>query len=126
MAHQCHQCLLEDELVLAVTDRYQGDLKLAAEFLHTKPRNISRWMPKIAERQEARRADAVWRLPRRIVGEWVRETPHLQESPLVVQENMLLSHVTTQCSEASVASRARIMGVSVPTYQKRLQQVSDG
>ena len=117
---------LEDELVLAVTDRYQGDLKLAAEFLHTKPRNISRWMPKIAERQEARRADAVWRLPRRIVGEWVRETPHLQESPLVVLENMLLSHVTTQCSEASVASRARIMGVSVPTYQKRLQQVSDG
>jgi DNA-binding NtrC family response regulator/PAS domain-containing protein len=116
---------LEDELVLAVSDRYQGDLRLAADFLHTKPRNISRWMPKIADRQAARRADPIWRLPRRIVGEWVRETPHLSESPQLILENMLLSHVTTQCTNASVASRAKIMGVSVPTYQKKLQQISD-
>lgn len=116
---------LEDELVLAVSDRYQGDLRLAADFLHTKPRNISRWMPKIADRQEARRADPIWRLPRRIVGEWVRETAHLPESPQLILENMLLSHVTMQCADASVASRAKIMGVSVPTYQKKLQQISD-
>ena len=116
---------LEDELVLAVSDRYQGDLRLAADFLHTKPRNISRWMPKIAGRQEARRADPIWRLPRRIVGEWVRETPHLPESPQLILQTMLLSHVTVQCADASVASRAKIMGVSVPTYQKKLQQLSD-
>jgi DNA-binding NtrC family response regulator len=116
---------LDDELILAVSDRYQGDLRMAAEFLHTKPRNISRWMPKIADREAARRADPIWRLPRRIVGEWVRETPHLSEAPQLILENMLLSHVTMQCTDASVASRAKIMGVSVPTYQKKLQKTSD-
>ncbi|MEH6580628.1 MAG: sigma 54-interacting transcriptional regulator [Halioglobus sp.] len=113
---------LEDELVLAVTDRYQGDLKLSAEFLHTKPRNISRWSPKIKERQEQRNSASVWRTPRRLIGEWVRETPYLSEPPQQLLQNMLLAHVTRQCSAEKIAIRARIMGVSVPTYQKRVQQ----
>ncbi|MEH6593023.1 MAG: sigma 54-interacting transcriptional regulator [Halioglobus sp.] len=114
---------LEDELVLAVTDRYQGDLKLSAEFLHTKPRNISRWSPKIKERQEQRNTASVWRTSRRLIGEWVRETPYLSEPPQQLLQNMLLAHVTRQCSGEKIAIRAKIMGVSVPTYQKRVQQL---
>ncbi|MFK8047250.1 MAG: sigma 54-interacting transcriptional regulator [Halioglobus sp.] len=114
---------LEDEVVLAVLDRYQGDQRLAAEFLHTKPRNIGRWMPKILARQEERNASPIWREPKRFVGDWVRETPRLSEPPQQLVENMLAIHVAKQCVDAKVAVRAKIMGVSVPTYQKRLQNV---
>jgi DNA-binding NtrC family response regulator len=113
---------LEDELVLAVLDRYRGDLRRSAEFLFTRPRNISRWMPKILARQEERNESVAWREPRRVIGEWVRETPYLAESPQEILQKILLSHVASQCAGASIATRAKIMGVSVPTYQKRLQE----
>ena len=116
---------LEDELVLAVTDRYPGDLRRSAEFLFTRPRNISRWMPKIMARQEERNESLLWREPRRFIGEWVRETPYLGKSPQLILQKILLSHVTSQCAGASIATRAKIMGVSVPTYQKRLQESLD-
>ena len=51
---------VEDELVLAAVDRYRGDLRRAGEFLHTKPRNVSRWLPKIAAREGERSASALW------------------------------------------------------------------
>lgn len=114
---------LEDELILAVSDRYQGDQRLAAEFLHTKPRNIGRWMPKILSRQEERNNSPVWREPKRFVGEWVRETPRLSEPPQQIIQNMLAAHVAEQCADTKISIRAKIMAVSVPTYQKRLQGI---
>jgi DNA-binding NtrC family response regulator len=116
---------LEDELILASLDRYQDDQRMASEFLHTKPRNIGRWLPKIIERQEERNSSPIWREPKRFVGEWVRETPRLSEPPQMIVQNMLAVHVAKQCANAKIAVRAKIMGVSVPTYQKRLQSIME-
>lgn len=116
---------LEDELVLATLDRYQDDQRMASEFLHTKPRNIGRWLPKIIERQEERNTSPIWREPKRFVGEWVRETPRLSEPPQQIVQNMLAVHVAKQYADAKIAIRAKIMDVSVPTYQKRLQGILD-
>ena len=52
-----------------------------------------------------------------------RETPRLSESPQELVENMLAAHVAKQCADAKIAIRAKIMAVSVPTYQKRLQGI---
>jgi DNA-binding NtrC family response regulator len=113
---------LEDEVVLAVCDRYGNDLRGAADFLHTRPRNISRWLPKIQSREEQRAGSNLWQEPRRLVRDWIREAPQLPEPPLQLIENVLMGHVLEQGQELSVADRARIMGVSVPTYHKRLQE----
>ncbi|MCB1678847.1 MAG: sigma 54-interacting transcriptional regulator [Halioglobus sp.] len=111
---------LEDELVLATRDRYRGDTAGAARFLHTRPRNISRWMHAIESRAAQRSASALWREPRRLIRAWVHESPAPSESPLLQLQAMLMSHVTGQAGHLSVAQRARIMGVSTPTYNKRL------
>jgi hypothetical protein len=94
----------------------------AAEFLHTKSRNVSRWLPKIQSREEKRNSSALWQESRRLVKQWIREAAQLSESPLQLAQSMLLSHVTKQGQSISVADRARIMGVSTPTYHKRLQE----
>ena len=36
----------------------------------------------------------------------------------------MLYEVITQCGERKVAERALIMGVSIPTFQKRLQELA--
>ncbi len=117
---------LWDEVVLAAIDRYSGDLPRAGEFLVTSSRNLSRWQPKIGER-EARRADSVhWREPRRLVPDWVREMP-LQERPLRdLSLALLLPQVEHQGAALTLAQRAEIMGVSVPTYQKLKKQLGNG
>jgi hypothetical protein len=112
---------VEDELILATTERYRGDTSASAEFLHTRPRNIGRWMPGIVTRLEQRNASLEWKGARRMIGEWVRESAIPAESPLQVLQNMLLFHVANQCADESVAARAKIMAVSIPTYHKRLQ-----
>jgi len=112
---------LEDELVLAVLDRYGGDVRRSADFMHIKPRNIGRWMPKISERMQEREASTIWSEPRRTLLEWVRETALPAESPLLQLQNILLLQVSNQLSSTPTADKARIMGVSVPTYQKRLR-----
>ena len=114
---------VEDELVLATTERYRGDTRESAEFLHTRPRNIGRWMPGIVTRLEQRNSSAEWKGARRMIGEWVRESAIPAESPLQVLQDMLLFHVANQCADESVAARAKIMAVSIPTYHKRLQQL---
>jgi DNA-binding NtrC family response regulator len=110
---------LEDELVLAALDRYRGDLRRSGDFLHTKPRNISRWLPKIASREDERNGSALWQKPRRLLREWVRESPQSDTSPLVLMADKLMMHVNEQGGALSTAMRARIMGVSTPTYLKR-------
>ncbi|MEZ5568716.1 MAG: sigma 54-interacting transcriptional regulator [Halioglobus sp.] len=112
---------LEDDIVLAVLDRYRGDLPRAAEFLHTRSRNISRWLPKIAAREEERSASALWQQPHRLLMEWARESSQLEESPIDLLEGLLRAHVERQAAGMSAAKRAAIMGVSTPTYLKRLR-----
>jgi DNA-binding NtrC family response regulator len=116
---------LEDELVLAALDRYRGDLRQAADFLHTKPRNISRWQPKIAARENERNGSALWQKPRRMLREWVRESPQSDESPLTRIADMLMAHVNEQGGALGSAARARIMGVSTPTYLKRCREAGN-
>lgn len=114
---------VEDEVVLAVLDRYREDMPRSAEFLHTKPRNINRWLPKIRSRDGARSSSALWQTPHRLIREWIRETPPLAESPLQTLEALLIAHVIKQGNAISAANRARIMGVSTPTYLKRLREM---
>ena len=116
---------MEDEVVLAVLDRYRDDMPRSAEFLHTKTRNISRWLPKIRSRDEERNSSTLWQSPRRLLREWVRESPQLAESPLQRIQDLLLAHVIKQGGAMSTANRARIMGVSTPTYLKRLRETAD-
>ncbi|MEZ5503583.1 MAG: sigma 54-interacting transcriptional regulator [Halioglobus sp.] len=117
---------LEDELVLAALDRYRGDLRRAGEFLHTKPRNISRWLPKIADREDERNSSALWQKPRRLLREWVRESAQSEVSPLEFMAGKLMAHVNEQGAALSSTTRARIMGVSTPTYLKRLRDAGNG
>lgn len=114
---------LEDELVLAALDRYRGDLRRSGEFLHTKPRNISRWLPKITVREDERNSSALWQKPRRLVREWVRESPLLESSPLLLLADTLMAHVNEQARTLGAAARASIMGVSTPTYLKRCKDL---
>ena len=115
---------LDDELVFAVFERYRGDLPKSGEFLHTKPRNIGRWMPKIEQREEERNNSALWQTPRRLLREWVRESPQLDESPMLLLQGKLLAHIEEQAGGLSSARRATILGVSTPTYLKRLKEMS--
>ncbi|NQX88443.1 MAG: sigma 54-interacting transcriptional regulator [Halioglobus sp.] len=116
---------VDDELVMAALDRYRGDMPRAAEFLHTRSRNISRWMPKICAREDARNNSSLWQEPRRLLREWVRESPPLQESPQALIGDTLLFHLTELGGDLSVAKRAKIVGVSTPTYMKRLREQQD-
>jgi hypothetical protein len=116
---------LEDELVLAALDRYRGDLRQTGEFLHTKPRNITRWMPKITAREEERNGSALWQNPRRLLREWVRESAQTDESPLLAMASRLMAHVNEQGGSLGAATRAQIMGVSTPTYLKRVRETEE-
>jgi DNA-binding NtrC family response regulator len=116
---------MEDELVLAALDRYRGDLRRSGDFLHTKPRNIGRWLAKIEMREDERNGSALWQKPRRLLREWVRESPQSDESPLVLMADNLMAHVNEQGGALSSAVRARIMGVSTPTYLKRMRETSE-
>ncbi len=114
---------LDDEVVMAVCERYRDNMRAAAEFMHTRPRNIGRWMPKVQSREHERGASSLWQTPQRLVRQWIREAAPMAESPQELAQNMLLSHVIRQCEAVSVADRAKIMGVSVPTYQKRVKDI---
>ena len=113
---------LDDELVLAACERYRDNMRAAADFLQTKPRNIARWMPGILAREQERSASSLWLTPQRLARQWIRESVPAQVPPQRLAEAVLLSHVVQQCGNLGVAERARIMGVSTPTYQKRIQE----
>jgi DNA-binding NtrC family response regulator len=113
---------IEDEVVLAVLDRYRGDMPRSAAFLHTRSRNISRWLPKMRCRDEERNSSALWQKSRRLIREWVRESPQPAQAPLLLLQGMLMSHMKKQCDNLSTANQAGIMGVSTPTWLKRLRE----
>ncbi|MFK7978009.1 MAG: sigma 54-interacting transcriptional regulator [Halioglobus sp.] len=116
---------LEDDLVLATLDRYRQDVPKAANFLHTTARNIRRWLPKIESREEERASSSLWQKPRRLLRDWVRETPAPDHSPLTSLHDSLMKHLQRQGGRLSSARRASVMGVSTPTYLKRLRQLED-
>lgn len=116
---------LEDDLVLASLDRYRNDIPKAAVFLHTSARNIRRWMPKIESREDERGSSSLWQKPRRLLREWVRETLPPQSSPLTAMQDQLMLHLNRQAAALSSARRAQIMGVSTPTFLKRLREMEE-
>ena len=113
---------LDDEVVLAACERYRDNTRAAADFLQTRARNIARWIPGIVAREQERGASSLWLTPQRLVRQWIRESAPMAKPPQQLAEAVLLSHVVRQCEDLSVAERARIMGVSIPTYQKRLHE----
>lgn len=115
---------LDDEIINAALERSGGDSKGAAEFLQVRTRNVGRWIPKVRERDAEREASLLWQPVRERVQQWVLETTP-SETPLQqIAELMLIRLVQQQCSSQSAAERAKIMGVSTPTFQKRLKQLS--
>lgn len=116
---------LEDDLVLAALDRYRHDVPKAAAFLHTTARNIRRWLPKIQAREEERASSSLWQKPRRLLRDWVRETVPPESSPLTTLHDRLMQHLQRQGGGLSSAKRASVMGVSTPTFLKRLRDLQD-
>ncbi|RLQ23779.1 hypothetical protein DWB85_01100 [Seongchinamella sediminis] len=114
---------LDDELIEAALDRCGGDGRGAAEYLQTRNRNIGRWLPRVKASGAEREASLLWQESRRLVREWVMESVPPEQPPQQVAQDMLLALVLQQCSDTSVADRATIMGVSTPTYQKRVKQL---
>ena len=116
---------LDDEVILAVCERYRDNMRAAGDFLQTKPRNIGRWMPKVLAREQERSSSSLWQTPHRLIRRWIREAAVMEEPPQEMVQRVLLSHVLRQCEGVSLADRARIMGVSIPTYQKRLHDMQN-
>lgn len=114
---------LDDEVILAVCERYRDHMRAAADFLQTKPRNIGRWLPKVQSRDQERSSSSLWQTPHRLIRQWIREAAPMEKPPQQIVQDVLLAHVISQCEGLSVTERASIMGVSTPTYQKRLQEV---
>lgn len=117
---------LQDELVLAAMERYQGEQPRAAELLHTPSRNIGRWIPKIENRATERAECDDWRDAARLVRDWVRALPATTDSPTESLEKMLLSHLERLDDKATTQDKAAILGVSAPTYQKRVRYYDQG
>jgi len=117
---------LQDELVLAAMERYRGEQPRVAELLHTPSRNIGRWIPKIESRAIERAECDGWRNAARLVRDWVRALPATTDSPIESLEKMLLSHLERLDDKATTRDKAAILGVSAPTYQKRVRYYDQG
>ncbi|MFV0276986.1 MAG: sigma 54-interacting transcriptional regulator [Parahaliea sp.] len=114
---------LEDEVVLAAVQYHNGQVARAARSLQTGSRNVQRWLPRIAERDQQRRDSMLWKTMRERVGTWVDELVIAGDNPLARARDLLLQQLEQQGDGVSVKIRAAIMGVSVPTYNKRLKQL---
>jgi DNA-binding NtrC family response regulator len=116
---------LQDELVLAAMERYADEQPRAAEFLQIPSRNIGRWLPRIEERAAARSACDMWREAARLVRDWVRALPATAESPIESLEKRLLTHLERLDDELSTRMKSTLLGVSAPTYQKRVRYYAE-
>lgn len=114
---------LDDEIIDAALERSGGDSKGAAEFLQVRTRNVGRWIPRVREREAEREASLLWQPVRELVRQWVLEAAPGETPPQEVAEQMLMALIVQQASALSAAERAKIMGVSTPTYQKRVKQL---
>lgn len=117
---------LDDEIIEAAIDRCGGDARGAAEYLCTRNRNVGRWIPKVKDSELEREASLLWQESRRLIREWVSQSAPPEEAPQQLAQDILMSLVLQQGGDLSVADRAGIMGVSTPTYQKRVKQMLQG
>ena len=114
---------LDDEIIEAALDRCGGDPRGAAEYLGTRSRNIGRWMPKVRQSEQQREASLLWQESRRLIREWVAGSSPQEETPQQLAQDLLMALLMQQGGDLNVADRARVMGVSTPTYQKRVKQL---
>jgi DNA-binding NtrC family response regulator len=113
---------LDDEVVLAACEKFRGDVPEAARLLQTRSRNIARWMPSILSRDYERNSSLLWQEPRKLVRSWILDSEVMESPPQQFMQDMLMGHVIRQCEALGVRQRAELMGVSAPTYTKRLQE----
>lgn len=116
---------LDDEIILAASERFDHNDRYTAGLLVTRARNIGRWLPGLMSREPERSASLLWQDTRQCVQRWIQETDNFQAPPQEVAQTLLLSLVVAQCEGMPVAERAGIMGVSTPTYQKRLSRLQE-
>lgn len=114
---------LQDELVLAALSRYAGVASQAARLVQTAPRNVQRWYPAARQRDVQRAACAEWLDIGRLLRDWVRGLGLEGESPLLRLEALLLSQLETRAEQLPAARRAALLGVSRPTYLKRVREL---
>ncbi len=114
---------LDDEIIDAALERSGGDTRGAAEFLQVRTRNVGRWIPRIREREAEREASLLWQPVRELVHQWVLESAPGDTPAQEMGEQMLMALILQQGEALSTAERAKIMGVSTPTYQKRVKQL---
>lgn len=117
---------LEDALVLAVLRCSADQPARAARSLGTTSRNVQRWLPRIRARAPEREACGHWGPMEEAVRRWAVDALPAVDDPLAALRNLVLRQLETQGAEASVRTRAAILGVSVPTYYKRLRQWREG
>lgn len=115
---------LWDEVLLAAIERYGGNLPRAAGFLGTSSRNLGRWQPKIDLRAASREGSPLWREPRRLVSDWIREQPLADQSLRERSQALLYTELARYADRLPAARQAEIMGVSVPTYNKLKQRLA--
>ena len=116
---------LHDELVLAAIDRYRGSQPKAAAWLQVPSRNVKRWIIAIQEREKQRQAAKNASDHSRLIREWVREMPREGVPPAKTLESMLLVEILQIENKVDLASRARLLGVSIPTYRKKMKELNE-
>lgn len=113
---------LDDEVILAVLARSGGQPPRAARCLHTTSRNVQRWQPRIAGRERERSASMLWKSMDERVRNWLAEVAESATDPLASARAMLLKQLENQGAGVPLKQRAAVLGVSVPTYNKRLRE----
>ncbi len=114
---------LHDELVLAAIARYKGNQPKAAAWLQVPSRNVRRWTTAIQERENQRQATQNASDHSRLIREWVREMPREGIPPAETLEKILLVELLQLESKFDLACRASLLGVSIPTYRKKLKSL---
>nr|WP_241263076.1 sigma 54-interacting transcriptional regulator [Parahaliea mediterranea] len=112
---------LEDEIVLAVLARCGGQTARAAKRLRTTSRNVQRWLPGIEARNTQRADNMNWKPVGEVVARWVDNLEVDCSDPVHSAREIILQQLEIQGMAAKLKTRAAILGVSVPTYNKRLR-----
>ena len=117
---------LHDELVLAAIARYKGNQPKAAAWLQVPSRNVRRWITAIQEREDEREATQNANDHSRLIREWVREMPREGIPPAKTLEKILMVELLQLESKFDLACRARLLGVSIPTFRKKIKEFNAG
>lgn len=113
---------LVDDILLASEQRYSGDVRLIARFLRESTRNTRRWLARAHERNREREEDVRWLDCRRLLREWVRESGVLPYPLLQRVQEILMSVLLSLQNEHGIARCAVLLGVSKPTFNKKISE----